>query len=147
MLIGERDACAVILHFTDNGHRQESARISQSIVASLHPLVDFGRRIRISEREHRAGMHYLSESVGQVGTYAPAWRQRVVELWILKLESLEFFHEHVIFAVGNFRVILHIVETVVAVELITQLPDALFWGHCGGSVLLMGVNSKKGHKD
>ena len=121
MLIGDRDARAVVFHLAHNLNRLAPQAILGTAQEVLH-LLD---RVAVAQALHGALVHHLLEALAQVAAHALGGRQRVEALGVRLLQVLELSHHVVIVLVAYHRLVEHIVVVVVAVELVAQLHDAL----------------------
>jgi hypothetical protein len=94
--------------------------LAHAAVESDHVLVLEG----VVERQHRPRVHDLLQLVD--GRRADALSRRIGrdEIRILFFERLELAQQPVVFGVGNFRVVEHVVAIVVMLDLSAQLTHS-----------------------
>ncbi len=70
-------------------------------------------------------MRHLDESFARLTAHALAGGIRGDELRMLSFETLQPAHQRVVFGVGNFWLVEHVVQVLVVAQLIAQVFDFL----------------------
>ncbi len=98
---------------------------TQTLPDPLVERAELGFVERVRQREHRARVLDGREAIG--GRRPDPLRRRVGrdELWMLRLELLEFAHQRVIRLVRDRRLVEHVVLVVRLLDPLTQLGYAL----------------------
>ncbi|OQA27809.1 MAG: hypothetical protein BWY59_00991 [Verrucomicrobia bacterium ADurb.Bin345] len=119
LFVTDADGDPVHLRFQDVLHGLAGQELAHACV-ELAQLVE---RVRVVERHHRDRVAHGREFLQRFAADALGGGVGRDERGELRFEVLEFAVEAVVFAVGNFRPGLDVVQAVVAVELLAELLD------------------------
>ena len=121
------DGDAVYLQFEVHGEVWVSQLVCHPFVPSQKILLVEG----VGEAEHGRGVLHLFEGAGGLARYPLGWRVRVLDLRVVVFQERESLHQEVVVGVGYDRVVVLVVEHVVAADIGSQVLG-LFRGQFAG---------------
>ncbi len=97
--------------------------VGQDVQGASMPGLQFLFASRIGQAEHGNWMGMLRHILHRSASDALSGRIRRLQLWMLKLDALQFDHQPIIFCVGQRRVILDEILVVGLLDLVAQLSN------------------------
>ena len=82
----------------------------------------------VVETEHGRAVGHLDETLARLAAYALGWGIRRQQFGMARLQIAQFAHEGVVFGVGDFGLVQHVVQALVMAQRFAQLFDP------GGSI-------------
>ena len=125
LLVGERDAQSVVLHFAAHLEGLAVQTAAHAVVPVGHILFAVG----VGQREHRISVGHLLEFLVQVGAHTLRRRVGVGHLGMARLQFLQLLHLEIELLVADDWLVQHVVAVVMVVQFASQLLNSLFLVH------------------
>ncbi len=131
-----REFPAMVIHRERESVQLQLGDVGESFLAQKipHALIEvpqFGLVQRVIKGQHGARVRHFYEAFARLSPDPPGGRILARVLGMGLLQSLQFAHERVVFGVGNFGRVQHVIKILVVAQGLAELLDFLECGTHG----------------